>query len=119
MMLSASERQTALAVLGLPNSATPEQITAVYRRLAKATHPDTTGRTDAEAARRFEAFTRAYRRLTCCGTDGGDSSDRSSQRGPVDLARPIAAPPAGPVRWPRPPLVAGPVHIRPAASGSR
>ncbi len=37
------ERQQALAVLGLPSNATPEQIKRRYRALAKRFHPDCGG----------------------------------------------------------------------------
>ncbi len=37
------QRQQALAVLGLPLSATPQQIKQRYRRLAKRYHPDLGG----------------------------------------------------------------------------
>jgi len=37
------ERQQALAVLGLPPNATPEQIKRRYRNLAKQHHPDRGG----------------------------------------------------------------------------
>ncbi|KAI8465249.1 MAG: hypothetical protein J3K34DRAFT_525541 [Monoraphidium minutum] len=47
-----------VAVLGLPASATPAEIRARYRELAKETHPDVSGAPDAEA--RFLEVRRAY-----------------------------------------------------------
>ncbi len=40
---SALERQQALAILGLPSNATPDQIKRRYRYLAKKHHPDRGG----------------------------------------------------------------------------
>ena len=45
-------------VLGLPPAATPEDVAATYRRLAKQWHPDRGGRTDAE--RRMAEINAAY-----------------------------------------------------------
>lgn len=50
------------AILGLPRHATPDQIRAAYRRLARELHPDVSKRPD--AARRFAAVAEAYQRLT-------------------------------------------------------
>lgn len=49
-------------VLGLQPSATPEEIKARYRELAKATHPDVSGARD--AAERFVAVRKAYEVLS-------------------------------------------------------
>ncbi len=102
MTLPAWERRAALAVLGLAGTATPAEVTAAYRRLAKATHPDMTGRTDADAAQRFETLTRAYRRL---------AADPPEAR----PAEPTSRPQARSMRRPRHPLmVAGPVVVSPS-----
>ena len=102
MTLSAWERRAALAALGLASTATPAEVAAAYRRLAKATHPDMTGRTDADAAQRFDALTRAYRRLAA------DSPDARP-------AEPTSRPQARWTRRPRHPLVvAGPVVVVPS-----
>ena len=45
-------------VLGIPSSATAEEIKARYRELAKATHPDVNGAAD--AVERFVSLRRAY-----------------------------------------------------------
>lgn len=50
------------AILGLPRNATPEQIRAAYRRLARQFHPDVS--TQPDAASRFAAVADAYERLT-------------------------------------------------------
>lgn len=60
--------------LGLDPSATSEQVSAAYRRLAKETHPDLNPG-DPNAARRFNEINEAYRNLT-------------SGRGPT-VARPV------------------------------
>lgn len=49
-------------VLGVPPDATPDQIRAAYRRLARELHPDVSTRPD--AAERFAEVARAYERLT-------------------------------------------------------
>lgn len=102
MTLSAGERRAALAVLGLASTATPAEVTGAYRRLAKATHPDMTGRTDADAAQRFETLTRAYGRL---------AADSTGARPAEPTSRPRA-------RWTRRPqhplVVAGPVVVVPS-----
>jgi DnaJ-domain-containing protein 1 len=53
------ERQQALAVLGLPPNATPEQIKRRYRALAKRYHPDRGG-----DARQMQRIIAAYEILT-------------------------------------------------------
>jgi DnaJ-class molecular chaperone len=50
------------AILGLTRDATPDQIRAAYRRLARQLHPDVSTRPD--AARRFAAVAEAYELLT-------------------------------------------------------
>ncbi len=47
-----------LGVLGLPPTATPQEIAAAYRRLAKEWHPDRGGGPDAE--RRMAEINAAY-----------------------------------------------------------
>ncbi|GCF10988.1 J domain-containing protein [Dictyobacter arantiisoli] len=53
------QRQQALAVLGLPSNATPDQIKRRYRKLAKRYHPDCGG--DPQQMQRIIA---AYESLT-------------------------------------------------------
>jgi DnaJ domain len=112
---SAARRAAALAVLGLPTHATGAQIIDAYRRLARTTHPDATGRTDAAAARRFSEISDAYHLLA------GEHAPAQAHPG---SAAPTAAPVRPPERprptrprgrgWPdRPPIVAGPVTWSP------
>jgi curved DNA-binding protein CbpA len=70
-------RLAALTVLGLSDTATAEQITAAYRRLAKTTHPDLNGRTDPDAAVRFAEISAAYQRLV----DGAEKPTTQSRAG--------------------------------------
>lgn len=51
------------AALGVPADATPAEIKAAYRRLARASHPDRNPG-DAAAERRFKRIARAYEVLT-------------------------------------------------------
>jgi DnaJ-domain-containing protein 1 len=100
--LSPSRRAAALAALGLPEQAGMPEITRAYRRLARATHPDTTGRTDSEAGRRFAAVHDAYQLLV----DEPAQQPAAPTRKQGQLRRPSA--------WkPEPPIVAGPVVITP------
>ena len=102
-------RIAALALLELPESATPEQITHAFRRLAKSTHPDVTGPTDHDAASRFAALTTAYRLLL--ETRPPDPSP-SPPLSPTSTTRPRGPVPI-PVRVRRPPIVVGPVRVSP------
>lgn len=54
-------RMAALATLGLDGSASPDEIRNAFRRVAKASHPDTT--TGPGNPRRFREATSAYRVL--------------------------------------------------------
>ena len=109
--LSSAQRAAALAVLGLPEHATGEQIVRAYRRLAKATHPDANGLSGPEAGRRFAAVSQAYHRLR---------PDPAPQDPPKVVERPVV-----PTRVyrrpsaPQPPIVAGPVVVIPTASRAR
>src|SRR6188472_1459629 len=90
-------RSAALAVLGLSRHASAREITAAYRRLAKATHPDVTGPADHDAGRRFAALTEAYRALTSISPD---PAAIASTQSPCPTSSPSAAvsmPPRGPV----------------------
>lgn len=96
--LSPGDRVAALTTLGLAAGATDEQITQAYRRLARAAHPDLTGRTDAAAGDWFAAISDAYHRLAA---------------EPPVRPRPPRTP-----TWRRPPLVAGPVTITPFSTST-
>jgi DnaJ domain len=107
-------RLAALTVLGLPDTATAEQITAAYRRLARTTHPDLNGRTDPDAAVRFAEISAAYQRLVPSAdkpTPQSQTSRSPTPRSHLRDPRFIAAVPTPRCR--RPPLVAGPVVITP------
>ncbi|USQ76146.1 J domain-containing protein [Ornithinimicrobium cryptoxanthini] len=58
-MVDTPDRNAALALLGLSPAASPNQIAAAYRRLARKTHPDRCD--DDEAAERFASLNAAYR----------------------------------------------------------
>lgn len=116
------DRAAALDVLGLPNGATPEQVTRAYRRLARSTHPDVTGATDPTAGDRFAAISDAYHRLTTAPSPPPILAHSPVQRpvhsraqGPT-TARPgwLAGSPAA-----RPPIVAGPVFVTPLSFATR
>jgi hypothetical protein len=112
-------RAEALAVLGLPETATGPQIIHAYRRLVRATHPDVTGRTDSAAAQRFTAIHDAYRLLTQPDDDqvadpvqlsptglAGDESAVTPDRPSPPTTRDQVFPTC-------PPIVAGPVTVTP------
>jgi hypothetical protein len=106
---SGVERTAALAVLGLTEGATPGQIISAYRRLAKATHPDATGRADVGETERFADVSDAYHRLT---------ENAARDGGPPAVGRPTASPMRVSPSWfgppgQRPPIVAGPVTVTP------
>jgi hypothetical protein len=119
-------RAEAFALLGLPMTASPAEVTGAYRRLAKLSHPDATGRSDDEAGQSFAALTDAYRAAA-------DPVRRSPAR-PPGSRTPPTPPSVDPPAWQRPqtlrqepsplpsappPIVAGPVTIRPYRSGPR
>lgn len=109
-------RSAALAVLGLPEDATAPQVTRAYRRLARETHPDVTGRGDAEGGRRFAAVSAAYRLLADPPAQAPAWDGASTPPGfaGAPLARRLRQAPAAD-RAARPPIVAGPVFITPSA----
>ncbi len=113
-------RAEALAVLGLPATASPADVIRAYRRLAKSSHPDVTGRTDPTAGQEFASLTEAYDVLT-----GPPAPPERSATAPLHERGPAEAQPTTPPRQPRPqrpgptgwsgrpPIVAGPVTITP------
>ena len=110
-MGDSAERRAALDVLGLTDTATPSDVTAAYRRLAKVTHPDAAGPTDLDAARRFAALTDAYRRLTAPPQDSAEhprASAAADGRPVVVRVRRVRS-----RESPQPPIVARPVRITP------
>jgi hypothetical protein len=109
------ERARALAVLGLPERATPREVTDRFRSLAKAMHPDTAA-VAPDAARRLTAICDAYHLLARA------EPPTAAQSTPPSAPRTPQQPAAGPSLWsppsrhgprPRPWLVAGPAHVRP------
>lgn len=119
----AAARTAALALLELSDGASPAQILAAYRRLARKTHPDATGRTDPAASQDFAALHDAFELLTPPQRDAPHGEQRvSASAEPAAAAQAAAEPPAPPTR-PRPgpvrqrrvrtrtPVVAGPVIV--------
>jgi curved DNA-binding protein CbpA len=130
--LPAAARTAALALLELSEGASPAEILAAYRRLARMTHPDATGRTDPAASQDFAELHDAFELLTQPrrGAPHGEQRVGASAEpaGPAQAA--AAEPPARPAR-PRPgpvrqrrvrtqrPIVAGPVIVTGLASSDR
>lgn len=116
-------RAEALAVLGLPVTASPAEVTGAYRRLAKLSHPDATGRTDGDAGESFAAITEAYQSLTAADTarrpPRGSTPDTASPAN-RSTTRPTPTPrirhDSMTLGTPRLPIVAGPVTITPYGS---
>ena len=116
MAESLTDRRAALAALGLAEHATAREITQAYHRLAKLSHPDATGSSDADAGLRFSTLAQAYRTLT--GAEEEQSTEPatpSAASQPVENARRITVRVrSGGTTLPRrPPIVAGPVTITP------
>lgn len=124
-------RTAALALLELSDGASPAQILAAYRRLARTTHPDATGRTDPAASQDFAELHDAFELLTQPrrGAPHGEQRVGASaepagpaQAAPKPPARP-ARPRPGPVRQrrvrTRRPIVAGPVIVTGLAGSDR
>jgi curved DNA-binding protein CbpA len=116
------------ALIGVPATASQQQITRAYHRLARTTHPDADPR-NAQAADQFRALADAYRVLSDPASRAG--YDRTRQAGrehqptslaatqpPITRLRPQRPRPTGatvqpgPVIWTRP-TQAGPAEDRP------
>jgi curved DNA-binding protein CbpA len=116
-------------LLELSDGASPAEILAAYRRLARATHPDATGRTDPAASQDFAELHDAFELLTQPrqGAPHGEQRVGASVE-PAGSAQAAAKPPARPA-WPRPgpvrrvrtqrTIVAGPVIVTGLASSDR
>ena len=77
------------AVLGLPPGATPEQVTATYRDLAKRWHPDRGGGHDAE--RRMAEINGAYDLLRAAAwTQRRETAQATARRAPRGFWLPAA-----------------------------
>jgi hypothetical protein len=119
-------RRAALEVLGLPATASAADITSAFRRLARLSHPDATGRTDASAGQRFAALVEAYHLLAPANESperdgsvespaapGSPEQPEQPERRPVDVRPPTRRERPPTVPGTRPPIVAGPVVVRP------
>ena len=128
----------AFRLLGIPTGSDREVVVRAYRRLARTTHPDVSA--DPEASERFATLTAAYRlaskisgrdadpapavrpgRNTRAAGDGDDLGSDGATPGwgshaawPMPTVLGVA-----PRSWQRPPIIAGPVHVRPPSSGVR
>jgi DnaJ domain len=133
-----SRRIEAFRLLGLPAGSDREAVAHAYRRLARATHPDVS--TDPEAADRFAALTAAYslasevpgpdadparamrpgRRTRAMAREGADLGDDWAAAGwAFGGGWPMRISPGVPAwSWQRPPIIAGPVRVRPPRSGA-
>jgi hypothetical protein len=108
MPAGSASRTAALAALGLSDPCSPREIAAAYRRLARATHPDSTGVLERDTAARFTWLTDAYHLLV----SGSDSTTTSPAPPPGAARSSRRDPPPVAVRYRRPPIVAGPVRVR-------
>jgi DnaJ domain len=113
----------ALDLLGLPGDASQAQILAAYRRLARTTHPDVTGRTDSAAGEGFAELHDAFELLTRAQPAeppgeqpvGGSAEPVRPAEGAAEALTRAARPRPGPMRYgrvrTRRPIVAGPVIV--------
>jgi DnaJ domain len=114
------DRVAALSALGLSPDATPQEILSAYRRLARSSHPDT-----AEAgvdAAEFARISDAYRLLSRSSSQlpAVEELEPDVATGPVhSLPRDAGDAWATDYRVDNPPLVAGPVIVRPLPPESR
>jgi curved DNA-binding protein CbpA len=106
------DRVAALAALGLEVGASAQDILSAYRRLARASHPDTAPGEFPNSE--FARVNAAYRYLTTSGPPAGGPS---SVHQPPDVSPDLGSPSPewdAQYRWPdEPQVVAGPVIIRP------
>lgn len=111
----------ALALLGLGPAATPAEVVTAWRRLARDVHPDRSP--DADAARRFAELRTAYETARAAVAEGPvDEGDPAPVPRPPRRVVPettVDAGETGPGSRPRPPIVAGPVVVRPGPGGRR
>jgi len=106
--------KSALAVLGLPETANRAEVTKAYRRLARVNHPDVSSASD--AALRFEAIEDAYRHaLRQVPAQADRSSAPSFGTSTRDQVRLIGVDRGSRPDFARPAIIAGPGWIeRPA-----
>ena len=94
------------ADLGVGAGASPEEISAAFRALARVLHPDTNP--DAETAERFKVVSAAYRVLSDPAERARYDATRGRRPGPVPRAAPSPVPPIREEpETPRQPLVLG------------
>lgn len=96
--LASVNESKAYAQLGLAPGASRADIIRAYRQLARRLHPDVAA--DPAAAARFAALAQAYQQLL-------SSAPQPAGHGSAIPVRRVRS-------APRPPLVAGPVHVAPA-----
>ena len=121
-------RLEAYRLLGIPAGSDRETVAQAYRRLARATHPDVSR--DPKTADRFAILTEAYRLVTedpptrVALASPGNSHRPAHASGGIErgeewrapawaMVRAVSLPSSGDVPGHGPPLVAGPVLIRP------
>jgi DnaJ domain len=121
-------RLDAFRLLGIPAGSDRETVAHAYRRLARATHPDVSR--DPKTADRFAILTEAYRLATeeppppVAPASPASSARPAPASGGVErgeewraptwaMVRAVTLPSSGDVPGHGPPLVAGPVLIRP------
>ncbi|GAA3649798.1 hypothetical protein GCM10022237_06900 [Nocardioides ginsengisoli] len=102
-----TNRAEAFRVLGVPAGSDVATVARAYRRLARTTHPDVSS--DPDAAGRFAALAAAFALAS-----EPEISRPERPREPVDVraTRTRERP------WRQPPIVAGPVVVRPYVSAS-
>jgi curved DNA-binding protein CbpA len=113
------------AIIGVPATATSEQITRAYRRLARSTHPDIDA-DHSDATERFRLLTDAHAVLTDPATRATYDRSRNPTATTAATSRPAVAPrpatPASSAGRPRPAgatVRPGPVIWTPPARPSR
>jgi hypothetical protein len=128
-------RIEAFRLLGLPLGSDREAVARAYRRLARATHPDVSA--DPKASDQFATLTAAYRLASeVPRPDAHTAPDMTGWRTPSTASEaeslgddwaaagwafrggwPMRTAPSVPARsWQCPPIIAGPVHVRPPRS---
>jgi hypothetical protein len=117
-----SPRLAALAALGLSANATPRDIVSAYRRMARSSHPDTSdaGGDSAQFARISDAYQYLSRNSGYLPPpvvfDSLEGPPQPSSSPPVSSPDSLSS-----VDWrgEAPPVIAGPVIIRPLPPESR
>src|ERR1044072_8228810 len=95
----------AFELLGIPEDSDRNTIAHAYRQLARTTHPDVSA--DRDASERFAILTEAYRIAANAPTQNGAASTPDGGGAEVPVRRACSTH--------EPPIVAGPVRIRPSS----